>query len=48
MALVDGHAEEDVETLLVAPGQLRALITAEVDLGERLVRALLFAPLGAD
>ena len=48
MALVDGHAEEDVEALLVAPGQLRALIIAEADLGERLVRALLFAPRGAD
>ena len=41
MALVDGHAQEDVETLLVAPGQLRALIIAEADLGERLVRALI-------
>jgi thioredoxin reductase (NADPH) len=40
-ALVDGHAEEDVETLLVPPGQLRALIIAEADLGERLVRALI-------
>ena len=41
MALVDGHAEEHVDTLLVAPGQLRALLIAEVDLGERLVRALI-------
>ena len=40
-ALVDGHAEEDVETLLVLPGQLRALIIAEADMGERLVRALI-------
>jgi thioredoxin reductase (NADPH) len=40
-ALVDGHAEEDVEALLVPPGQLRALIIAEADLGERLVRALI-------
>ena len=40
-ALVDGHAEEDVETLLVPPGQLRALIVAEADLGERIVRALI-------
>ena len=40
-ALVDGHAEEDVETLLVPPGQLRALIIAEADLGERIVRALI-------
>src|SRR3984893_16583467 len=28
-ALVDGYAEEDVETLLVPPSQLRALIIAE-------------------
>ena len=40
-ALVDGYAEEDVETLLVPPGQLRALIVAEADLGERIVRALI-------
>lgn len=40
-ALVDGHAEEDVETLLVPPDQLRALIIAEADLGERLVRAMI-------
>jgi len=30
-ALVDGYAEEEVETLLVPPGQLRALIIAEAD-----------------
>src|SRR5438105_7603220 len=40
-SLVDGHADEDVEALLVPPGQLRALIIAEADLGERLVRALI-------
>jgi len=40
-ALVDGQADEDVEALLVPPGQLRALIIAEADLGERLVRALI-------
>ena len=40
-ALVDGIAEEDVEVLLLLPGQLRALIIAEADLGERLVRALI-------
>ncbi|MDM0068954.1 FAD-dependent oxidoreductase [Variovorax sp. J31P207] len=40
-ALVDGHAEADVETLLVPPDQLRALIIAEADLGERLVRAMI-------
>ncbi len=40
-ALVDGEAEDDVEVLLVAPGQLRALLVAEADLGERIVRALI-------
>ncbi|MDO9400867.1 MAG: FAD-dependent oxidoreductase [Polaromonas sp.] len=40
-ALVDGHADEEVEALLVPPAQLRALIIAEADLGERLVRALI-------
>jgi thioredoxin reductase (NADPH) len=40
-ALVDGVAEEPVQALLLRPGQLRALIIAEADLGERLVRALI-------
>src|SRR5205085_12454441 len=40
-ALVDCVAEEDVEALLLAPEQLRALIIAEADLGERVVRALI-------
>jgi thioredoxin reductase (NADPH) len=40
-ALVDGVAEEDVEALLLPSEQLRALIIAEADLGERLVRALI-------
>jgi len=40
-ALVDGIAQEDVQVLLLSPGQLRALIIAEADLGERLVRALI-------
>ncbi|MCD6077208.1 MAG: cyclic nucleotide-regulated FAD-dependent pyridine nucleotide-disulfide oxidoreductase [Ramlibacter sp.] len=40
-ALVDGVAEEPVEALLVPPAQLRSLITAEADLGERITRALI-------
>ena len=40
-ALVDGHADEDVEVLLIPPEQLRAMIIAEADLGERVVRALI-------
>jgi len=40
-ALVDAVADQDVQALLVPPDQLRALIIAEADLGERLVRALI-------
>jgi thioredoxin reductase (NADPH) len=40
-ALVDGVAQEEVEALLVPAEQLRALIIAEADLGERIVRALI-------
>lgn len=40
-SLVDGIAENEVEILLIAPEQLRALLIAEADLGERLVRALI-------
>src|SRR6201991_3315838 len=41
VALVDGQAEGDVETLLIAPERLRALLVAEADLGERIMRALI-------
>jgi thioredoxin reductase (NADPH) len=41
VALVDGHAEGDVETLLIPPERLRALLVAEADLGERITRALI-------
>jgi thioredoxin reductase (NADPH) len=41
VALVDGHAEGDVETLLIPPDKLRALLVAEADLGERIMRALI-------
>ena len=40
-ALVDAHALEEVEALVIAPEQLRALIIAEADLGERITRALI-------
>ena len=40
-SLVDGIAQEELEVLLLRPGGLRALIVAEADLGERLVRALI-------
>jgi thioredoxin reductase (NADPH) len=41
IALVDGHAEGEVETLLIPPERLRALLVAEADLGERIMRALI-------
>ena len=41
VALVDGHAEGEVETLLIPPEQLRALLVAEAELGERIMRALI-------
>src|ERR1700743_1526286 len=41
VALIDGHAEGDVETLLIPPDRLRALLVAEADLGERIMRALI-------
>src|SRR5438105_14264969 len=41
VALVDGHAEGDVETLLIPPDRLRALLVAEAVLGERIMRALI-------
>src|SRR5262252_2052083 len=40
-ALVDGQAEGDVETLLIPPDKLRALLVAEAVLGERIMRALI-------
>ncbi|MGH8619006.1 MAG: FAD-dependent oxidoreductase [Burkholderiales bacterium] len=40
-ALVDGHAVGDVETVLIPPDGLRALLVAEAELGERIMRALI-------
>ena len=44
--LVDGYADDDVEVVLIPPEQLRALIVAEADLGERIVRALILRRVG--
>src|ERR1700749_2839994 len=41
VSLVDGHAEGNVETLLIPSDKLRALLVAEADLGERIMRALI-------
>ena len=40
-ALVDAQALGDIDGFLVVPDQLRALIIAEADLGERIMRALI-------
>jgi thioredoxin reductase (NADPH) len=40
-ALVDADADEDVEVLLIQPDRIRALIVADAELGERIVRAMM-------
>ena len=45
-ALVDAHAQDELETLLIPPERLRPLIIAEADLGERIVRALILRRVG--
>ncbi|HEX4509960.1 MAG TPA: FAD-dependent oxidoreductase, partial [Burkholderiaceae bacterium] len=45
-ALVDATAVDDVEIVLVEPAKLRALIIAEADLGERIMRALILRRVG--
>ncbi|RYH67870.1 MAG: cyclic nucleotide-binding domain-containing protein [Alcaligenaceae bacterium] len=45
-ALIDGHAEGDVEAILIPPEQLRALLIAEAELGERIMRALILRRVG--
>ena len=45
-SFVDGVAVGDVEALLIQPEQLRALLIAEADLGERIMRALILRRVG--
>jgi thioredoxin reductase (NADPH) len=45
-ALVDAHAKEPVEALVIPPDQLRALLIAEAELGERIMRALILRRVG--
>jgi len=40
-ALLDGYAQGPVEALLIAPDRLRALMIAEAELGERIMRTLM-------
>ncbi len=41
VSLVDGTAEGEVNALLIPPDELRRLLIAEADLGERITRALI-------
>jgi thioredoxin reductase (NADPH) len=45
-ALVDACAREPVEALIIPPDQLRALLIAEAELGERIMRALILRRVG--
>jgi thioredoxin reductase (NADPH) len=45
-ALVDATARGPVEALIVPPDQLRALLVAEAELGERIMRALILRRVG--
>jgi len=40
-SLIDGDALEPVDALVIAPDRLRALLIAEAELGERLMRAMI-------
>jgi thioredoxin reductase (NADPH) len=45
-ALVDAYAQEPVEALIIPPDQLRALLIAEAELGERIMRAMILRRVG--
>jgi thioredoxin reductase (NADPH) len=45
-ALADVTAEEPVQALVIAPDRLRALLIAEAELGERIMRALIIRRVG--
>ena len=45
-ALIDSYALSPVEALVIAPEQLRALLIAEAELGERIMRALILRRVG--
>jgi thioredoxin reductase (NADPH) len=44
--LVDARAREPVEALIIPPDRLRALLVAEAELGERIMRALILRRVG--
>jgi thioredoxin reductase (NADPH) len=44
--LVDGHAVTDTEAIVIAPDRLRALLVADAELGEKIMRALILRRVG--
>jgi thioredoxin reductase (NADPH) len=45
-SLVDAHAQGTVEALIIPPERLRALLVAEAELGERIMRTLILRRVG--
>ena len=45
-ALVDSHALTTVEAIVISPDRLRALLIAEAEIGERIMRALILRRVG--
>ena len=45
-ALVDAYAQEPVEALIISPDRLRALLIAEAELGEQIMRAMILRRVG--
>ncbi len=45
-ALVDAYAQGPVEALIITPERLRAMLVAEAELGERIMRALILRRVG--
>ena len=45
-SLVDAHVQELVEALIVSPDRLRAILIAEAEVGERIMRALILRRVG--
>jgi thioredoxin reductase (NADPH) len=45
-ALVDAYAQEPVQALIISPDRLRALLIAEAELGERIMRAMILRRMG--
>ena len=45
-ALVDAHAKGPVQALIIAPERLRAVLVAEAEVGERIMRAMILRRVG--